>query len=71
MRVGPVAQYNFSPPSNFHFFDDLDVPFGSQGPPSPEPPAPPGSLGSPPGWPEAPSPFGDGERVRTGDTPRG
>ena len=67
-RDGPVAQYNFSPPSNFHFNDNLDVPFGPQGPPSPEPLVPPGSPGSPPGWPGAPSPSGDGERVRTGDT---
>ena len=65
MRVGPVAQHNFSPPSKFHFFDDPDVPFGPQGPPSPEPPALPGSPGSPPGWLEAHSPSGDGERVRT------
>ena len=37
---GDEASYP-SPPSKFHFFDDLDVPFGPQGPPSPEPPAPP------------------------------
>ena len=55
-----------SPPPNFTFFDDPDVPFGPQGPPPPAPGPPEPPLG----WPPAPSPVGDRERVRTGDTPR-
>ena len=47
-----------SPPT---FFDDPDVPSGPCGPP--EPPGPPGQPGLPPGWPPAPSPTNNGERV--------
>ena len=44
-----------SPPTNFTFFGDPDVLFGSEGPP------PLGPPGLPPGRPPAPSPAGDGE----------
>ena len=63
-----------SPPSDFQFFDDPDVPFAPQIPPPPEAPAPPrrrappeqsGPLGHPPGCPPAPSPACDREVVRT------
>ena len=51
-------------PSPPKFFDDPDVPFGPCGAPErPGPPGPPGQLGLPPGWPPAPSPAGDRERV--------
>ena len=53
------------------FFDDPDVPFGPSGPPArPEPHEPPSSLGLPSGWPPAPSPAGDREKVGTENTSR-
>ena len=58
-------------PSPPQFFDDPDVPFGPSGPPErPGPPGPPGQPGLPPGWPPAPSPAGDGERVGPESTSR-
>ena len=64
---GDETSYS-SPPK---FFDDPDVPFGPSGPP--EPPGPSGlplPLGLPTGWPPAPSPAGDGERVGPESTSR-
>ena len=58
-------------PSPPKFLDDPDVPFGPSGPPEqPRPPGPPGPPGPPPGWPPAPSPIGDGERVGPESTSR-
>ena len=56
-----------SPPTNFHLIDDPDVPLGwwPRGPPAP--PGPPGPRGLPPGWPPAPSPAGNREKVRAGN----
>ena len=48
-------------PSPPKFFDDPEIPSGPSGPPGP--PGPPGQPGPPPGWPPAPSPAGDRERV--------
>ena len=59
---------NHPSPPNFTFFDDPDVSFGPCGPPPP--PGRPGPPGLPLGWPPAPSPAGDTERVRTGNTSR-
>ena len=55
---------NYPSLPNFNFFDDPDTPLGPCGPP--QPPGPPGSPGLSPGWPPAPSPAGDRERVRNG-----
>ena len=52
---------NYPSPPTFTICDDPDVPFGPSGPPGP--PEPPGPPGLPPGWPPAPSPAGDRERV--------
>ena len=58
-------------PSPPKFFDDPDVPFGPSGPPErPGPPGPPGQPGLPSGWPPAPSPAGDRERVGPESTSR-
>ena len=55
-------------PSPPKFFDDPEVPFGPSG--APGPPGPPGQPGLPPGWPPAPSPAGDRERVGPGNASR-
>ena len=58
---GRGDETNYPSPPRFTFFDDPDVSFGRCGPSAP--PGPPGPPGLPPGWPPAPSPAGDRERV--------
>ena len=58
-------------PSPPKFFDDPDVPSGPSGPPErPGTPGRPGQPGLPSGWPPAPSPAGDRERVGPESTSR-
>ena len=65
------GETNYPLPPRFTSFDDPDVPLGPCGPPVL--PGPPGQRGPPelsPGWPPAPSPSGDRERVRSGHNSR-
>ena len=59
---------NCPSPPRFTSFDHPDVLLGPCGPPVP--PGRPGPPGLSPGWPPAPSPSGDKERVRTGNKSR-